>query len=357
MLNTSGRSRMTALRGLDWFGMFLFTVGLTVFLIGLNWGGVTYSWKSPAVLCTILLGFATLAVFCIWESFTPSKAPYIPMKLFKNQRYDALVVCASIGAMIYYAGTVLWPYVIADLWFTDEMTVGYWSCFMGGGLITGQVLGGLGHKYVPRMKLQMIVATIIQVPFVTALSASNQDSLGRSCTFIFLSALASGYIETLSLSSIALVWDASDIGLVACVMGCLRTAAGAIATSMYVSVLNNEVAKYVPEYITRAALAAGLPEKSLTALLEVSGTGNFTDVPGINTRIIDAVIVATKSGYARSFKTVFLITLPFGAIMLVAAMLTPNVEQYLTSEIARKMHNPRTQESVSKQGISDSSCA
>jgi hypothetical protein len=36
-----------------------------------------------------------------------------------------------------------------------------------------------------------------------------------------------------------------------------------------------------------------------------------------------------------SFRTVFLATLPFGAILLVSAILTPNVEDYLTDNVAR----------------------
>lgn len=38
-----------------------------------------------------------------------------------------------------------------------------------------------------------------------------------------------------------------------------------------------------------------------------------------------------------SFRTVFLTTLPFGAILLVSAILTPNVEDYLTDDVARKL--------------------
>ena len=33
-------------------------------------------------------------------------------------------------------------------------------------------------------------------------------------------------------------------------------------------------------------------------------------------------------------------TLPFGAILLVASVLSPNVEDYLTNEVARKLHAP-----------------
>jgi hypothetical protein len=36
-LHVGGKSKMRQLKGLDWIGIFLFTAGLVLFLIGLNW--------------------------------------------------------------------------------------------------------------------------------------------------------------------------------------------------------------------------------------------------------------------------------------------------------------------------------
>ena len=45
---------------LDYGGIFLFTAGMVLFLIGLSWGGTVYPWKSARVLCTLLIGIACL---------------------------------------------------------------------------------------------------------------------------------------------------------------------------------------------------------------------------------------------------------------------------------------------------------
>lgn len=37
-LHVGGKSKWKQLASFDWIGMFLFTTGLVVFLIGLNWG-------------------------------------------------------------------------------------------------------------------------------------------------------------------------------------------------------------------------------------------------------------------------------------------------------------------------------
>lgn len=62
-------------------------------------------------------------------------------------------------------------------------------------------------------------------------------------------------------------------------------------------------------------------------------------VEGITPEIIDATGVAVKHAYSLAFRTVFLCTLPFGVLLLIAAVLSPNVEEYLTDEVARKLHN------------------
>jgi len=189
------------------------------------------------------------------------------------------------------------------------------------------------------MKVQMTVTAVFTTAFVAAVSASNQNTEQRTTAFLLVGTIAAGYIENLTLSSTAYLWDPADIGLVTGVMGAIRTGLSAIATSMYSSILTTESAKYIPQKVIPAALAAGLPESSLPNLLSSISLGNFTAVPGISPNIIAATVDAIKVAYALSFRTVYLCTLPFGILLIIAALLSPNVEQYLTDEVARKMHN------------------
>jgi hypothetical protein len=107
---------------------------------------------------------------------------------------------------------------------------------------------------------------------------------------------------------------------------------------MYSSILSTEAAKYIPQKVIPAATAAGLPSASLPALFQGITLGDFSAVPGISADIIAAVVPAVKDAYAMTFRTVYLCTIPFGVLLIVAALLSPNVEQYLTDEVARKMH-------------------
>ena len=103
MLHVGGKSKIQQLKALDWIGIFLFSAGLVVFLIGLNWGGGIYSWKSGHVLGALFAGFFTLVAFCLWETYSNIQCPLIPMRLFRNIEYDANIACASLAAVVYYA--------------------------------------------------------------------------------------------------------------------------------------------------------------------------------------------------------------------------------------------------------------
>ena len=97
------------------------------------------------------------------------------MRLFRNFKSDAIVACASIGAMVYYSGTVIWPTMAGTLFTTSIAEVGWLSCAVGGGLLFGQILAGIGIRSLPKMKWQMTVSLpIISTPSLITDPPANQ---------------------------------------------------------------------------------------------------------------------------------------------------------------------------------------
>jgi MFS family permease len=65
-LHVQGKTKLEQLANLDYGGMFLFTSGMVLVLIGLSWGGTTYDWDSPQVLCALVIGIASLLAFGLY---------------------------------------------------------------------------------------------------------------------------------------------------------------------------------------------------------------------------------------------------------------------------------------------------
>lgn len=51
----------------------------------------------------------------------------------------------------------------------------------------------------------------------------------------------------------------------------------------------------------------------------------------------EVVSHAVKHAYSMSFRTVFMCTLSFGAIILVAAVISPNAQNYMMDDVARRL--------------------
>ncbi|KAM0202274.1 hypothetical protein ACHAPI_001461 [Fusarium lateritium] len=331
-----GKNGMQQTKKLDWIGMLLFTAGCVLFLIGLSWGGTTYPWKSAEVLCTLLIGIATLACFFVHEAYFCRVQPLVPPRVFKNIGYVAVVSCATVASMVYYSLTVLWPTIISTLYTTNPIKIGWQSCVIGGGVLLGQAISGIAISYIPRLKIQRICAAILVLTFVTAMCSLSPDLWANTIAFGLIACFGVGYIENVAFTGVTLLWEPQDIRIATGVLGSIRSLGGAVAQALYVSVLNNELAKTIPEYVTAAAVKSGLPTKSLPSLFEAVTSGDYSTVPGINKDIIDSASGAVVNAYTTSLHSVLSATIPFSCIMLIAACLVPEVKKFLTYDVAKR---------------------
>jgi len=72
--------------------MIILGCGLTT--IGFAWGGVQSPWSSAQVLAPLLVGFALLISFGLYESRIP-KQPIVPPSLFKNRTALSGYLCIA----------------------------------------------------------------------------------------------------------------------------------------------------------------------------------------------------------------------------------------------------------------------
>ncbi len=75
--------------------------------------------------------------------------------------------------------------------------------------------------------------------------------------------------------------------------------------------------RYIPSYIAKAALGAGLPLSSIPSFvgaLASKNTAALAHIPGVTPSIIGAGVAALKQAAADSIRAVFMIAAPFGAV-------------------------------------------
>lgn len=84
---------LDGIKAVDWFGSFSI-LGLTVMvLLGLDFGGATFPWSSPKVICLIVFG-CLMSLFFIYSEKRLAKYPLMPLGIFKNRSNMACFIVA-----------------------------------------------------------------------------------------------------------------------------------------------------------------------------------------------------------------------------------------------------------------------
>ncbi|KAI9680046.1 MAG: hypothetical protein M1817_005062 [Caeruleum heppii] len=107
-LRTPKTPLFAGLKAIDWFGSLTVVGGTLMFLLGLEFGGVTFPWSSPTVICLIVFGLVVGAIFILIE-WRVAKYPVMPLRLFRaRSNVAALLVCFSHG-MVFISGSYYLP--------------------------------------------------------------------------------------------------------------------------------------------------------------------------------------------------------------------------------------------------------
>jgi hypothetical protein len=273
----------------------------------------------------------------------------MPPRIFKNIGYTAIVICATIGAMVYYALTVLWPTILAQ-YTTDSAKIGIQSSVVGGGILLGQLFGGFALSYVPKVKWQAITTSFLGAAFVASLASIGPDTHAQCIILGVMGTVFIGYVDNITFPGVTLVFEAQDIGLATGVLGSIRAVGGAVAQALYVSILTTKATKFVPEYVAPAVTAAGLPASSLPAFFAGLTSGNFTAVPDVTPEMIAIGATQSSRAYFDAFHYVFYATIPFGVLLFAAAFFIPNMEKFLTSNVGKRLQRMGTKDGEAREG-------
>lgn len=303
-LHVHGKTIKQQLMEFDWIGLVLYLAGVVLFLIGLSWGGQAYPWASGHVLGTLIVGLLTLVAFGFYEGLFAHKVskgvPIMPPRIFKNIEYTAIVICAAIGAMVYYALTILWPTILSQ-YTTDSTKIGLQSSVVGGGILLGQLMGGFALSYVPYVKWQSVITGFIGSAFIASLASIGPDTHAQTIILGTFGTIFIGYIDNITFPGVTLVFEAHDIGLATGVLGSIRGVGGAVAQALFVSILTTKASTFIPEYVAPAVTEAGLPAESLPAFFQGLTIGNFSAVPDITPEIIAAGATQASRAYFEAF--------------------------------------------------------
>ncbi|KEF61664.1 uncharacterized protein A1O9_03232 [Exophiala aquamarina CBS 119918] len=343
MIN-SELTKWQEVKTMDYGGLFLYFSGLILVLLGFTWAQGIYAWNSAHVITSLVVGSLVLVAFAIYEIYMPLKQPLLPVKLFKIPNITACVVVGSTMQMVWLALNIFWPLQINMLFTTDEVTIGLLSCTTGIALTAGELIFAPLFRGIGHLKWQVVAASLMTAVFGTAMAAVTYKTEKVGIAFTILAGLAVGWIELVTIVITGLVAPPNDIGVAQGFFSSIRLVFGTIAVSIYLAIYSNRLTAFLPQEIVPAVQEAGLPTSSVPDLFVAISNGTsaaLENVPGMTEVVVEALGLATKHAYAHSFKVVYLATIAFTGLGLIASFWIVDVSSFLTNYVNKTIHRPK----------------
>jgi hypothetical protein len=133
------------------------------------------------------------------------------------------------------------------------------------------------------------------------------------------------------------------------------TISKAIAIAVYVSTLNNRLAKTIPANIT-PLVQQGLPAGSVSSLIAaLQGAGTFASVKGLTPALKAAALPAYRLAFKQAASTVFLVVLAFSGPAIILACFTQNNDPATEHYVAGNLHAEKDAEVIHRENVKDDS--
>jgi hypothetical protein len=112
-----------------------------------------------------------------------------------------------------------------------------------------------------------------------------------------------------------------------------RAIGGAFGSAVLDAIINGRLASNYAPAVSAAAIAAGLPESSVAALLTALAAGEMSGVPGATAEVWAAALDASHWQYAYAYRLAWASIIPFVVLALVAILFMKGVEELMTSHV------------------------
>ncbi|GAM88149.1 hypothetical protein ANO11243_061800 [Dothideomycetidae sp. 11243] len=332
------------LASLDLIGSFLPIAGLTLFLVGLSLGGGLYSWKAVPTLCTLIVGLIVIVVFGLYE-WKGTSTGILNHDLFRKgtahpRTLVLLIALLALEAIMIFGYSLFFP-ILSQLLFTSDpvlVVLRSQACWIPA-LFSTVFWSYLSTRF--RTIREPLFAGFLV--FTGGLIGMCTLQPGQSSTSIGLSVMIGiGFGAPLSLI-VAGIQLSAPHKLIATATACVtssRAITGAVFSAINAAAFDQRIAKYLPEYVAKAALTAGLPANSVPAFIGALSTGDsaaLAKIPGVTPIIIGQGVEALKQAYVDAIRVIFIIAAPFGVVACIACWFIQDLKKTMNYHVDAPM--------------------
>ncbi|KAF2753320.1 MFS general substrate transporter [Pseudovirgaria hyperparasitica] len=330
------------LREVDYVGGFLSTVGVVLFMMGMQFGASQYEWTSAQVLVPFLLGVVFIIAFFVWE--VTCKYPMAPKHMFSKDKRTmiAILIVTFFSGGNFFVVLLFWPTQIYNVYGDDPLGVGIRSLPIGFGIIGGAAIGLVLLSVTKgRSTVTMIISCAIMTAGTGAVSISRPDNLMTTYGVVTLASLGVGAV-IIPCSIIAqIVCPPELIGTITAITLSIRYIGGAIGFSAYYNVFYSKLFNYatvdVGPQVVINRISYDYP--TLETMITMAAYARWRELrefimtaPNVNIRDYDfvhgVIVPPLQESFALAYRYPYWMSIAFGGICLISSLFLRDVSKY-----------------------------
>ncbi|KIW13033.1 hypothetical protein PV08_08220 [Exophiala spinifera] len=331
-----GMTNREILARIDYVGAALSIVGLTIFLVALQSGGYTHAWTSAYVMAQLIIGIFLILAWIVWE-WKFARYPMIPRELYQTQRVAPLAfLVAFIAGFDFYSLINFFPISFAALWDPDPVQIGLKGLGYGISTTVGAVFWNSMLSTKMPAKYILLISSIIMTTFTGALAATTPETPRMAVAFGTIASFGVGGILVPAATVAMIVVPDSLLATTAALSLSIRTVGGSIGFTIYYNIFVKKLTSQLPVNVAKYAMKAGLPASDVEefVLTFLTAPAHITHAPGFSPQVLAGATMGSRWGYAEALKWVWITSIPFGALAIIACFFIPSIKKYQTNRIA-----------------------
>jgi len=329
------------LREIDYVGGILSTIGVTLFMMGLQWGAIQYEWNSTHVLVPVCIGAAFITAFFIYE-VKFAKYPMVPKGLFSKAKRTmiCLLIITFASGGNFFVLLLFWPTQIYNQYGDDPLNVGVRALPIGFGIILGAAVALVS---IPALKGRTTILIIFATGLMTVgtglMSLARKDNLGAVMAIVTFASIGTGAV-IIPCSIIAQVVCPHElIGTITAITLAIRYIGGAIAFSAYYNIFYPKLLHYLQTDAAIKIVIAGvsIDTGAITDLLTLAAQAQYPALreriagPNVIRRDIayEVTISAVQDAFVEAYKWPYYMSIAFGLVSFIAAFGLQDIRKHM----------------------------
>ncbi|EOA89022.1 uncharacterized protein SETTUDRAFT_168220 [Exserohilum turcica Et28A] len=299
------------LKAVDWLGSVTMVAGVTMLLLGLEYGGITHPWDSATVLCLIIFGAVMIGVFFLIE-WRLAPYPLMPLELLSKRSNQATLATCFFHAYVFISGSYFLPLYFQAVLGATPILSGVYLLPIALSLsflsaTTGIIIKKTG-QYLPLIWSGMFLMTLGYGLFI---DLNVNSSWAKIIIYQIITGIGVGPNFQSPLIALQSLVPKRDIATATATFGFIRNLGSAISVVVGGVVFNNQMKSKQPE------LAASLGQQAASAF----GGGTAGANVGLVKSLPDSQKFVAKKAFADSLSTMWIMYVAFSAVGLAISFL------------------------------------